>query len=153
MNITVWVDGSGTTGGPAGIGFYATWGELVAEGNLSIANATNQQAELLAAAWALHTLPRSDVTVISDSEYVVKGWNERRRRRANVRHWERLERAVSRHRSVTFEWTRGHAGTHGNERADELARAARLAAGDGKTIGVVTPWRPVDGHEKTPGAV
>lgn len=133
MNVTVWTDGSGTTGGAAGIGYYAITDEIegTIEGSLALVNATNQQAEILAAAFALHELPaRSTVTVVSDSEYLVLGWNEypRRKRKANLRHWARLTAAVERHESVTFEWTRGHAGTDGNERADKLAGAAREIA-------------------------
>lgn len=146
MNVTVWTDGSGTTGGPAGIGWWAIADELDGTlcGSLPLPNATNQQAEILAVALALHELPEgSDVTVISDSEYVVLGWNEPNRLRlwqtngwrkasggavANVRHWERLLLAAARHRSVRVEWTRGHVGTDGNEMADKLAGQARAAA-------------------------
>ncbi|MDQ3163408.1 MAG: hypothetical protein M3Q92_11365, partial [Actinomycetota bacterium] len=101
--ITVWTDGSGTTGGPAGIGFHAIVEEIVwaIEGSKSLADATNQQAEILAAAFALGELPAgSDVTVVSDSEYLVFGWNDypRRKRNANLDHWERLTEATARHR-------------------------------------------------------
>lgn len=144
--IVVYADGSGTTGGPAGIGYYAIFDEDGMDGtysgSLSLANATNQQAEILAAAFALHELPEgSEILVVSDSEYVVKGWNEylpawraRGWRKAsggtpkNRAHWERLIAAVARHESVRFEWTRGHVGTDGNERADKLAGQARRDA-------------------------
>lgn len=143
---TVWTDGSGTTGGPAGVGYYAICPDLdeVKEGSLPLANATNQQAEILAAALALHDLPeRSDVIVVTDSEYVYLGMTDPRRLVkwqtngwrlstggpvANQRHWLRLLAATGRHASVTVEWTRGHAGTPGNERADQLAGAAREQA-------------------------
>lgn len=141
---TVWTDGSGTTGGPAGIGYYALSSDTEGSftGSLPLRDATNQQAEILAAAFALHELPEgSTVTVVSDSEYVVKGVNEwivgwmgrgwrtkAGKPVANQRHWERLLAAVARHRSVTFEWTRGHVGTDGNERADRLAGEARTRA-------------------------
>ena len=143
MKLTVWTDGSGTTSGPAGIGYHAQIEGVDApvEGSLPIGNATNQQAEILAAAYALHELPEAEILVVSDSEYVVKGWNEylpawkaRGWRTAsnktpkNLAHWKRLSDAVARHPSVRFEWTRGHAGTLGNERADRLAGEARLAA-------------------------
>jgi ribonuclease HI len=146
VNVTVWTDGSGTTGGPAGIGYVAFADEIEGAilGSLPLRNATNQQAEILAVALALHELPgRSTVTVVSDSEYVVLGWNDPRRlllwktngwRKAsggpvaNVAHWQRLLRAAERHASVTVEWTRGHVGTDGNERADRLAGQARATA-------------------------
>jgi ribonuclease HI len=139
VSFVVYSDGSGTTGGPAGIGFVVLADGLpFSEGSLPLANATNQQAEILAAAYALHSLPEGqDVVLYSDSKYVVNGfteylpkWSERGWRRsggplANLRHWQRLLDAVERHRSVRFEWTPGHVGTEGNERADRLAGAAR----------------------------
>lgn len=129
----VWTDGSGTTGGPAGIGYVAQSPDEPESvlGSLPLDNATNQQAELLAAALALHELPTgSVVTVVSDSEYLVKGWNEypKRKRKKNLTHWARLTQAAKRHRSVVFKWTRGHAGTEQNELADRLAGAARQVA-------------------------
>jgi ribonuclease HI len=142
VSFTIYSDGSGTTGGPAGIGFVAYADGLpFNEGSLPLASATNQQAELLAAAHALDSLPEGqDVVLVSDSKYVVRGyteylpkWRERgwRRRRgpvANLHYWHRLIVAVERHRSVRFEWTLGHDGTEGNERADRLAGEARMAA-------------------------
>ena len=113
---------------------------------MPLPDATNQQAEIRAAAYALHELPPlPKVVVVSDSEYVVKGmtvWIDGWRHRArdgvwrnasggaveNQTHWQRLIDAASRHGHVDFEWTRGHVGTYGNERAHELAVAARQAA-------------------------
>lgn len=130
----LYVDGSGfAQGGPAGVGYV---GQVVAdgmarevEGALHVATATNQQAEILAAAYALTEIPVCDeVLVISDSQYLVStmshGWN----RKANLRHWERLEQAVARHGSVRFSWAKGHNGNPGNERADALAGIAREEA-------------------------
>lgn len=144
MIYTVFTDGSGTTGGPAGIAYVAVDvdGVITEEASLPLPNATNQQAEILAAAFALHHLPEgSEVTVVSDSEYVVKGWNEylpawhaRGWRKkdgktpSNSPHWRRLETAAARHESVSFTWTRGHDGNPGNERADVLAGLARRDA-------------------------
>jgi ribonuclease HI len=140
----VFTDGSGTTGGPAGIAFVAMTeeGELHVEDALPIANATNQQAEILAAAFALHKLPpEHELAIISDSEYLVKGWNEylpfwrmnnwrKKDGKApkNIPHWQRLVDAARPHPTVTFVWTRGHVGTDGNERADYLANIARQLA-------------------------
>lgn len=139
----MWTDGSGTIGGPAGIGFYAeNDAGAPLSGSLPLKNATNQQAEILAAAYALTQLsPNSVVTLVSDSEYLVKGWNEylpawrqngwRRRTGGtpkNLPHWQRLIQAVEQHFTVEFTWTRGHVGTHGNEEADRLAGLARLRA-------------------------
>jgi ribonuclease HI len=76
---TVYTDGSGLTGGPAGIAFVALReGAVPLEWSLPLPNATNHQAEMLAATHALTELPpRSVIELQSDSEYVVKNWNER----------------------------------------------------------------------------
>lgn len=141
LSVTVYTDGSGTTGGPAGIAYVAHLEGFILESSLPLPNATNQQAEILAAAYALHTLDPGDITIISDSEYLVKGWNEylpawrangwRKRgggEPKNLPHWRRLLAAAEKHSSVTFTWTRGHVGTDGNERADVLAGLARREA-------------------------
>lgn len=155
----VHTDGSGTTGGPAGIAFVARGGELI-EDSSPLASATNQQAEILAAEYALRRLPAgSAVTVVSDSEYLVKGWNEylpdwrsrgwRKRTGGtpkNTAHWRRLIEAVERHESVTFSWTRGHAGTLDNERADVLAVLARQAA----IAGALPEAEPLPGSHRYP---
>jgi ribonuclease HI len=147
---TIWVDGSGTTGGPAGVAYYACHPQLANayQNSLSLPNATNQQAEILAAAFALHELAEKltqgggcDVTIVSDSEYVVRGRNEwlppaiaRGWRRstggpvANQRHWERLLEAERYCAEVKYVWTKGHAGTVENEIVDQLAGLARQAA-------------------------
>lgn len=136
----LYTDGSGlATGGPAGVGFAGLVNGEMIEGSLSLPRATNQQAELLAAAFALDAISPCDAVLLySDSQYVVQGWDwlpgwiKRGWRTtsgevANQRHWQRLQQAVARHEEVTFRWVRGHNGTEGNERADVLARAARLA--------------------------
>ena len=60
MSFTVYPDGSGiTTGGPAGIAYTAYRdGEAVAEGSRPLRDRMNHhQAEILAAAFALNSLP------------------------------------------------------------------------------------------------
>lgn len=144
MKLNVYTDGSGTTRGPGGIAYvaYHETGEPHSEGSLPLDEATNQKAEILAAAYALHSLPEgSDVTIYSDSEYVVKGasqwlagWLARDWRKtdggrvSNRAHWQRLIDATSRHASVRYQWIEGHAGIAGNERADKLAGEARAVA-------------------------
>ena len=64
-------DGSGTTGGPAGAGVAAyREGRLEFSNGFPLEDATNQQAEILAAALALLRIPeRSRVVLHSDSKY------------------------------------------------------------------------------------
>jgi ribonuclease HI len=69
------------------------------------------------------------VLVISDSEYVVKGINDRtRKRNKNVASWVRLDQAVELHTAVEFIHTKGHATDLGNIEADRLAGEFRQAA-------------------------
>jgi ribonuclease HI len=152
----VYSDGSGMTGGPAGIGFVAyVDGELLLKGNRAVARATNHQAELRAAVFALDSIPeRQDVELLSDSKYVVDGynrylpkWRERGWPDSGVGSvvnrvlWKQLIVAAKRHRDVRFTWTKGHDGTEGNEHAHRLATQARRVA-EGLECDVVPPEEP-----------
>ena len=82
---------------------------------------TNNRMEVLAAIMGLEAAPeRSNITLYSDSQYLVntmtKGW----KRKANLDLWNRLDALVAR-RDVAWEWVRGHVGHPENERADKLA--------------------------------
>ena len=88
--------------------------------------ATNQQAEIAAAAVGLESLTQPcKVNVFTDSRYVVETMSGRFRRKANLPWWERLDRAAAAHQ-VKWQWTRGHAGHLLQEAADDAAR--RIAA-------------------------
>lgn len=98
---------------------------------------TNNRMELMAAIQALEALTRPcEVIVTTDSQYLRKGiteWLPQWKRRGwktaakqpvkNQDLWERLERAIERHR-VRWEWIKGHSGHAENERADALANRA-----------------------------
>lgn len=98
---------------------------------------TNNRMELTAAIEALAALKRRcSVHLYTDSKYVLQGitewlpaWKARGWRtagRAPVKNqdlWERLDLAVQ-SQDVEWQWVRGHSGTAGNERADELANLA-----------------------------
>lgn len=91
-----------------------------------LGRATNQQAEIIAAAVGLEALREPcDVTVFTDSRYVVETMSGRFRRKTNLPWWERLDRAASRHK-IHWQWTRGHVGHVLQEAADNAAR--RIAA-------------------------
>ena len=99
---------------------------------------TNNQMELLAVIVGLEALKKPcDVTVYSDSKYVVdafnnkwidgwiaKGWKTAGKSPVkNVDLWKRLLEAKKQH-DVEFIWVKGHAGHEYNERCDTLAVAA-----------------------------
>lgn len=88
--------------------------------------ATNQQAEIAAAAVGLEALRQPcQVSLFTDSRYVVETMNGRFRRKTNLPWWQRLDRAAAAH-EIRWEWTRGHAGHLLQEAADTAAR--RIAA-------------------------
>jgi ribonuclease HI len=85
--------------------------------------ATNQQAEIAAAAIGLEQLTEPcRVRVLSDSRYVVETMCGRFRRKSNPEWWARLDRAVNSHR-VEWEWIKGHAGHAAQEAVDLAARS------------------------------
>lgn len=143
MRATLYTDGSGlATAGPGGIAYVGHVHGVEVRGSLPLRRATNQMAEILAAAYALDQIPPTEfVRVVSDSQYVVRGMNEwlpkwvangwktgKNRPVMNQDHWRRLLKAVASHGRVEFVWTRGHAGTWANEEADRLAAIARKFA-------------------------
>lgn len=98
---------------------------------------TNNRMELSAAIEGLKALRKScDVVLYTDSRYVkqgmtewLPGWRRKGWRTASGKPvenrdlWEQLVAAAEPHR-IRWEWVRGHNGVPGNERADQLARAA-----------------------------
>lgn len=97
---------------------------------------TNNRMELLAVISGLNALKRScDVTIVTDSQYVMKafkeGWLDKwqengwktadRKPVKNQELWEELLAAVDRH-TVHWKWVKGHNGHPDNERVDEEAR-------------------------------
>ena len=99
---------------------------------------TNNRMEVLAAISALSALNEPcSVTLYSDSTYLVKAFNDRWLqgwlRRGwktssgspveNRDLWETMLELTRRHQ-VRFVWVKGHASNAGNNRCDELARAA-----------------------------
>ncbi|MBD3635464.1 MAG: ribonuclease HI [Methylophaga sp.] len=99
---------------------------------------TNNRMEMMAVIAALEALKRPcRVTITTDSQYVMKGMTEwlpgwkaknwktaARKPVKNAELWQRLDKAIAPHK-VKWEWVRGHNGHPENERADELAVAAR----------------------------
>lgn len=147
QGLVVYTDGScAATDRIGGWGWYAedTSGGTDLDGGPEW-DTTISRMELTAAAKALETLHTECgpciVLVISDSEYVVKGINDpSRKRNNNVDLWLWLEEVKACHELVAFEHTRGHAGTHGNEMADQIAGEMRLSA---KALAeAVDPYEP-----------
>lgn len=142
--MTIYTDGASRGNpGPGGYGAVLTYVQQdgsVARRELSAgyAHTTNNRMELLGVIVALEALKAPcEVEVHSDSQYVVKafndhwidGWQRRGWRNSqkqpvkNVDLWKRLLAAMQSHK-VAFCWVKGHAGHPMNERCDELATCA-----------------------------
>jgi ribonuclease HI len=129
-DVTIFCDGSSLGNGQAEtraaavalLGYRGLW-RAVGE---YLGAATNQQAEVAAAALGLEALREPcRVRLVTDSRYVVETMSGRFRRKSNHEWWERLDRAAGPHR-ITWEWAKGHAGHVIQEATDRAAR--RLAA-------------------------
>jgi ribonuclease HI len=105
------------------LGFRGVWrafGEYLGE-------ATNQQAEVAAAALGLEQLREPcRVTVMSDSRYVVETMSGRFRRKSNHDWWARLDKAAAQHQ-IRWQWLKGHAGHVAQEAVDKAARQIAAA--------------------------
>jgi ribonuclease HI len=95
---------------------------------------TNNRMELLSVIVALEALkqPQLDVTIYSDSRYVVDsvskgwvfGWNKKNfQGKKNADLWKRFL-LIYPTQKIKFVWVKGHAANVENERCDELAVAA-----------------------------
>ncbi len=133
--ITIYTDGSALGNpGPGGYGIVLLSGPFRKELSQGYKLTTNNRMELLAVCVALEALrfDGSDVTIYSDSKYVVdavsKGWvfgweKKGYANRKNPDLWKRFLQSYRRHH-VRFVWVKGHAATVENNRCDELAVAA-----------------------------
>ena len=114
---------------------------------------TNNRMEILAAIKGLeHTPPGSQVTIVSDSQYLVNTMTQGWQRKKNHDLWGQLDAAVK-GRSVTWEWIYGHAGHPFNEEADRLARAAAKDSQWGERSGILManiPFAQVDDAPSQP---
>ena len=104
------------------LGFKGYW-KAVAE---YLGNATNQQAEIAAAAIGLENLTEPcRVTVMSDSRYVVETMGGTWKRKTNHAWWQRLDNAARPHK-IEWQWVKGHSGHEIQEIADKAARQIAL---------------------------
>ena len=96
-------------------GYWRAFGEF-------LGTATNQQAEIAAAAIGLSKLNEPcKVRLLTDSNYVVQTMTGKFRKKTNHDWWSRLESAAAPHK-ITWEWVKGHAGHNLQEAVDKLAR-------------------------------
>jgi ribonuclease HI len=134
--ITIYPDGAARGNpGPGGYGVVLMSGNHRKELSQGYAHTTNNRMEIRAVIAGLKALkkPGLDVTVYSDSQYVVKaiqeGWLNTWIRtnfkggKKNPDLWKELYILLQKHK-VRFVWVRGHSDNPFNNRCDQLATAA-----------------------------
>ena len=128
--VCIYCDGSSLGNGQATtraaavalLGWRTTWRAF----GIYLGSATNQQAEIVAAALGLEQLREPcRVRLLTDSRYVVETMMGRFRRKSNLEWWARLDKARGAHQ-IKWEWIKGHAGHVAQEAVDLAAR--RIAA-------------------------
>ena len=151
MKVDLYSDGSSRGNpGPGGYGTilqYTDRAGVLHEKEISegFENTTNNRMELMGVIAGLEALTKPcSVDVWSDSQYVIKafndhwvdGWKKRGWKKAdgkpvlNDELWKRLLLAAEPH-EITWHWVKGHAGHPENERCDALATAAADAVSSG----------------------
>lgn len=145
MHVDIYTDGSarGNPDGPGGYGVILSYTDKQGinhrkEVSGGYKKTTNNRMELMAAIVGLEKLNRPcDVTLYSDSQYLIKAFNEkwidgwissgwRRGKKNEVKNidlWERLILAAKPHQ-IRYVWVKGHDGHPENERCDQLATSA-----------------------------
>ncbi len=130
--IIIYTDGAARGNpGPGGYGTVLLSGSHRKEISGGFTKTTNNRMELLAVIIGLEALRnlKSDVTVYSDSKYVVDavekkwvfGWEKKSfLKKKNPDLWKRFLLIYRKH-NVRFVWVKGHANIPENERCDQLA--------------------------------
>jgi ribonuclease HI len=142
-SVTIYTDGacSGNPG-PGGYGTVLMYRDFRKELSGGFRRTTNNRMEMMAAIVGLKLLKQAcQVTLYSDSKYIVdamrqgwakrwkaKGWWRNKKERAKNRDlWQELLQLCEFHQ-VEFVWVKGHAGNKENECCDRLAVAASKEA-------------------------
>lgn len=130
--ITIYTDGAAKGNpGRGGYGVVMMSGVHKKELSEGFKNTTNNRMELLSVIVALETIKKenSQVEIFSDSKYVVdsieKGWvfgwqKKGFKGKKNIDLWQRFLKIYPKHQ-IKFNWVKGHAGNHYNERCDKLS--------------------------------
>ena len=139
--VEIYTDGSCSGNpGPGGWGAILRYGEREKELSGGAPDTTNNRMELTAAIMALTAIYNTErfkgrtIAVYSDSQYVKNGitswihswkkngWRTSQKKPVlNQELWQQLD-ALNAALSVQWNWVKGHAGVHWNERCDQLCQ-------------------------------
>lgn len=142
--LTMYTDGASRGNpGPGGYGTILFWGGHRKELSQGYKHTTNNRMELMAVIAGLQALKRDGlkVTIYSDSQYVVKAWEQGwlknwiatnfKGGKKNKDLWLQFYELAKKN-TIRFVWVKGHADNPYNNRCDELA----TAAADGKDLAI-----------------
>lgn len=136
QGIIIYTDGSSRGNpGPGGYGAVLMYGNKRKELSQGYRKTTNNRMELMAVIAALEALKKQglDITIYTDSQYIVKALNEGwlnqwmatnfSKGKKNKDLWVRFYNLYKQH-NIKFVWVRGHAENIYNNRCDVLATTA-----------------------------
>lgn len=135
-SVTIYTDGASRGNpGPGGYGVILMSGGHRKELSGGYKRTTNNRMELMAVIAGLQAMKKEglDITIYSDSQYVVKAWEE-----GWLRNWIRTDfkggkknadlwrvfHDLSKKHKIRFRWVKGHSSNDHNNRCDELATEA-----------------------------
>ena len=136
QQIIIYTDGSSRGNpGPGGYGAILMYGDKRKELSGGYRKTTNNRMELMGVIAALEALkkPGLNITIYTDSQYIVKAVNEGwlnnwlatnfAKGKKNKDLWVKFYSLYKEHK-IKFVWVKGHADNPFNNRCDELATAA-----------------------------
>lgn len=136
QEVIIYTDGSSRGNpGPGGYGAILMYGPKARELSAGYRRTTNNRMELMGVIAALEALkkPGLDITVYTDSQYIVKALNEGWLNKwlatnfaggkKNKDLWVKFYNLYRQHR-IKFKWVKGHADNPYNNRCDILATTA-----------------------------
>lgn len=135
QELVIYTDGAARRNpGPGGYGAVLKWGNAEKEISGGFKRTTNNRMEIFAVIAALESLKKTGLKIViySDSQYVVKAWQEgwlkkwiatNFKDKKNEDLWKRFYDLSQQHR-LRFQWVKGHASNVHNNRCDALATEA-----------------------------
>ncbi|MEO6914341.1 MAG: ribonuclease HI [Chitinophagaceae bacterium] len=135
QELVIYTDGAARGNpGPGGYGAVLKWGNTEKEISGGFKRTTNNRMEIFAVIAALESLTKKGLRIVvySDSQYVVKAWQEgwlkkwivtNFKDKKNKDLWIRFHE-LSREHHLRFQWVKGHASNPHNNRCDLLATEA-----------------------------
>ena len=128
-NLTIYTDGAYSSArDKGGVGIVLILDDkVIKQYSHSFCNTTNNQMELAAVIIALKfiTTRYESITIVSDSQYVIRTIVDNWRRKKNIDLWHKFDNELSRVSelcsNISYKWVKGHADNEFNNRCDVLA--------------------------------